>query len=81
MRTIAALGLVIGAVFGIAGTFAPSSSLRGLAWGVDAVPPDEGQALTGCCRHRYCANIELGSNRVGRLQATVRLVKISARHN
>ena len=32
---IAASGLVIGAILGIAGTFAPSASLRGLAWGVD----------------------------------------------
>ena len=35
LRLIAALGLVTGAVLGIAGTFAPSASLRGLAWGVD----------------------------------------------
>ena len=35
LRLIAAIGLVAGAVLGIAGTFAPSASLRGLAWGVD----------------------------------------------
>jgi hypothetical protein len=35
LRLVAAMGLVIGAVLGIAGTFAPSASLRGLAWGVD----------------------------------------------
>ncbi len=35
VRMVAALGLVVGAVLGIAGTFAPSASLRGLAWGVD----------------------------------------------
>lgn len=35
LRLIAALGLVIGAVLGIAGTFSPSASLRGFAWGVD----------------------------------------------
>jgi hypothetical protein len=34
-RLIAACGLVTGAVLGIAGTFALSASLRGLAWGVD----------------------------------------------
>jgi len=34
-RLIAANGLVIGAVLGIAGTFAPSASWRGLAWAVD----------------------------------------------
>ena len=35
LRRIAAIGLVIGAVLGIAGTFAPSASMRGLAWGLD----------------------------------------------
>ena len=34
LRLIAAGGLVIGAVLGMAGTFAPAS-LRGLAWGLD----------------------------------------------
>jgi len=41
LRRIAAIGLVIGAVLGIAGTFAPSASMRGLAWGLD------GTALIG----------------------------------
>ena len=35
LRVIAAFALVIGAVLGMAGTFAPSPSLRGLAWGLD----------------------------------------------
>ena len=35
LRLIAAIGLVVGAVLGVAGTFAQSSSLRGLAWGLD----------------------------------------------
>jgi hypothetical protein len=35
LRLIAAIGLVVGAVLGIAGTFAPSAALRGLAWGLD----------------------------------------------
>jgi hypothetical protein len=34
---LAPLGLVIGAVLGLAGSFAPSASLRGLAWGVDGI--------------------------------------------
>jgi hypothetical protein len=34
-RLIAVAGLVIGAVLGTAGTFVPSASLRGLAWGLD----------------------------------------------
>ena len=37
LRLIAASGLVIGAVLGMAGTFAPSASLRGLAWGLDGI--------------------------------------------
>jgi len=35
LRRTAAVGLVVGAVLGIAGTFVPSSALRGLAWGLD----------------------------------------------
>ena len=35
LRRLAAGGLVAGAVLGMAGTFAPSAPLRGLAWGVD----------------------------------------------
>lgn len=35
LRVIAATGLVIGAVLGIAGTFVSSPSWRGLAWGLD----------------------------------------------
>jgi hypothetical protein len=36
-RLIAPSGLVIGAVLGMAGTFAPSASLRGLLWGLDGI--------------------------------------------
>lgn len=35
LRLIAVIGLVTGAVLGIAGAFAPSAALRGLAWGID----------------------------------------------
>ena len=35
LRVLVSTGLVIGAVLGMAGTFAPSASLRGLAWGID----------------------------------------------
>lgn len=35
LLTIAGAGPVIGALLGMAGTFAPSASLRGLAWGID----------------------------------------------
>jgi hypothetical protein len=37
LRVLAATGLAVGAVFGMAGTFAPSASLRGLVWGIDGV--------------------------------------------
>jgi hypothetical protein len=33
----AAAGLVIGAALGLAGSFAPTGSLRGLAWGLDGI--------------------------------------------
>jgi hypothetical protein len=35
--TIASAALVVGALLGMAGTFTPSASLRGLAWGIDGV--------------------------------------------
>jgi len=35
LRSIAALALVIGALLGIAGAFAPSAPMRALAWGID----------------------------------------------
>jgi hypothetical protein len=35
LRGFAAAGLVIGALFGMAGTFVPSPNLRALAWGID----------------------------------------------
>ena len=35
LRNLAAAGLVIGALLGIAGTFAPTNELRALAWGAD----------------------------------------------
>ena len=34
-RSLAAAGLTIGAVLGMAGTFAPTPGVRGLAWGLD----------------------------------------------
>jgi hypothetical protein len=35
LRILASTGLVVGGVLGMAGTFAPTASLRGLAWGID----------------------------------------------
>ena len=37
LRVLASVGLAVGGVFGLAGTFAPSASLRGLAWGIDGI--------------------------------------------
>ena len=37
LRRVAAAGLVIGALFGMAGSFAPSAAVRGLSWGVDGI--------------------------------------------
>ena len=35
LRMLAAAGLVIGALLGIAGTFAPTPELGGISWGID----------------------------------------------
>jgi hypothetical protein len=37
LKVLASIGLAVGGVLGMAGTFAPSASLRGLAWGIDGV--------------------------------------------
>lgn len=44
---VAAAGLVIGALLGMAGSFAASAELRGLAWGVDGIALIAGSALLG----------------------------------
>src|SRR5262249_35628336 len=43
LRLVASSGLVIGAVLGMAGAFAPAASVRGLAWALD------GTALVVAC--------------------------------
>jgi hypothetical protein len=45
LRAVAAAGLVIGALLGMAGTFAPSAELRALAWAVDGIAIVVGSAL------------------------------------
>lgn len=45
LRVVAAAGLVIGALLGMAGSFAPSAGLRGVAWGVDGIAIIVGCAL------------------------------------
>jgi hypothetical protein len=37
LRVLASIGLGVGGALGMVGTFAPSASLRGLAWGIDGV--------------------------------------------
>jgi hypothetical protein len=53
--TIAPVCLVVGALFGLAGSFAPSASLRGLAWGIDGTALIGGAALLAvhCLRKDY----------------------------
>ena len=36
-KMTASIGLIIGAILGTAGSFVPSASLRGLAWGIDGI--------------------------------------------
>src|SRR6204780_5948596 len=37
LTVLASIGLAVGGVLGMAGTFAPSASLPGLAWGIDGI--------------------------------------------
>ena len=55
LSNIAPIGLVVGALLGLAGSFAPSSSLRGLAWGVDGVALIVATAIMAvhCLRQGY----------------------------
>ena len=55
-RQIAASGLVVGALLGMAGTFAPSASLRGLLWGLD------GTALIVACALLTVQHIRSGND-------------------
>jgi len=45
LRVVAAAGLVIGAVLGMAGSFTSSPHLRSLAWGLDGIAIIVGCAL------------------------------------
>ena len=37
LKVLASVGLALGGALGLAGTFAPTASLRGLAWGIDGL--------------------------------------------
>lgn len=45
LRVVAATGLIIGALLGMAGSFAPSAELRGIPWGIDGIAIVVGSAL------------------------------------
>jgi hypothetical protein len=47
LQRVAAAGLVIGALFGMVGSFVPTAELRGLAWGIDGIALVVGSALFG----------------------------------
>ena len=53
----AAVALVVGAALGVAGTFTPSVSLRGLAWGIDGIALVLAAALL--CVHHLRQGCEL----------------------
>ena len=57
-RIVAAGGLVLGAVLGVAGAFAPSAPLRGLAWGID------GTALVVACAILAVHYLRLGNDQL-----------------
>ena len=58
LRIVAAAGLVIGALLGMAGTFAPSAELRGLAWGID------GTAIIVACALLVVHHLRLGNEQL-----------------
>jgi hypothetical protein len=60
LRIVAAAGLVIGALLGIAGSFAPSAELRALAWGVDGIAIIVGCALL-VAHHAREGNVQLAA--------------------
>ena len=57
---IAETGLVIGALFGMAGTFAPTAELRGLAWGTDGIALVVASALLAL-HHLRKGDVQLGA--------------------
>jgi hypothetical protein len=60
LRLVAAAGLVTGALLGTAGSFAPSTELRGLAWGVDGIALIIGSALL-VVHHVREGNVQLAA--------------------
>lgn len=59
--TVAPVCLVVGALLGLAGSFAPSASLRGLAWGIDGTALVVAAALLVVhCLHRGYQSVAAG---------------------
>jgi hypothetical protein len=52
LKSIACVGLGLGGLLGMAGSFAPSDALRGLAWGVDGVSLVIASAVLSLLFHR-----------------------------
>jgi hypothetical protein len=57
-RILPAAGLVTGGVLGMAGSFAPSPELRGLAWGIDGI------AIIVACAVLVIQNVQHGNARL-----------------
>jgi hypothetical protein len=51
LRVVASIGLDAGGALGLAGSFAPIASLRGLAWGIDGIA-----LVAACSLLTLCAN-------------------------
>ncbi len=64
LRLVAASGLVVGALLGMAGTFAPAS-WRGLAWGVDGTALIVSAALLAI--HQFRRGNDLSRGRIPRV--------------
>ena len=56
-RWVAAVGLGVGGALGMAGTFAPTDALRGLAWGIDGVSLVIASAVLAVMQMRNCRDI------------------------
>ena len=58
LRAVAAAGLVIGALFGVAGSFSPSAHLRALAWAID------GTAIVVACALLVVHHVRAGNEQL-----------------
>src|SRR5262245_40377232 len=77
LRIIAAIGLVIGALLGMAGSFAPTAELRGLMWGIDGVALIVASALLAV-HHLRLGNEQLAAGFLVFLAGETLIVSCSA---